>query len=66
MSHPVRSIGSALANLGFSNEEINEFFIDMSHRRKYYKNNSVMNNQLFGLQFMYELTGAGSISTKNF
>lgn len=66
MSHPVRSIGSALANLGFSNEEINEFFIDMSHRREYYKNNSVMKNQLFELQFMYELTGAGSVSTKNF
>jgi hypothetical protein len=66
MSHPVRSIGSALANLGFSNEEINEFFIDMSHRRKYYKNNSVMKNQLFELQFMYELTGAGSVGTKNF
>ena len=47
-------------------EEINEFFIDMSHRRKYYKNNSVMKNQLFELQFMYELTGAGSVSTKNF
>jgi hypothetical protein len=31
LSHPVRSIGSALANLGFSNEEINGFFIDMAH-----------------------------------
>lgn len=64
ISNPVRSIGSALASLSFSDEEINEFFIDMTYNKNY-KKNSLMMEQLFELQFMYELTGAGTVNAKS-
>lgn len=61
-SHPVRSIGSALSSLGYGDNIINEFFVDMTKGWSYYSRKPEFKEYLFGLQFMYELTGANTTS----